>query len=67
MAASLTLNMEAQLHEIERIQAAVNILSQAEGWAPELLFQIELVLEEIGTNIINTAGTARERRRYRSP
>ena len=52
MAASLTLNMEAPLHEIERIQAAVKILSQAEGWAPELLFQIELVLEEIGTNII---------------
>ena len=44
--------MEAQLDEIERIRAAVNILSQAEGWAPELLFQIELVLEEVGTNII---------------
>ena len=52
MSANLTLNMEAQLDEIERIRAAVNILSQAEGWAPELLFQIELVLEEIGTNII---------------
>ena len=52
MVANLTLNMEAQLTEIERIQAAVKILSQAEGWAPELLFQIELVLEEIGTNII---------------
>ena len=52
MSAHLTLNMEAQLDEIERIRAAVNILSQAEGWAPELLFQIELVLEEVGTNII---------------
>ena len=52
MSANLTLNMEAQLNEIERIGAAVKILSQAEGWAPELLFQIELVLEEIGTNII---------------
>ena len=52
MAANLTLNMEAQLTEIERIHAAVKILSQAEDWPPELLFQIELVLEEIGTNII---------------
>lgn len=52
MSANLTLNMEAQLDEIERIRAAVNILSQAEQWPPELLFQIELVLEEIGTNII---------------
>ena len=52
MSANLTLNMEAHLDEIERIRAAVNILSQAENWEPELLFQIELVLEEIGTNII---------------
>ena len=52
MVANLTLNMEAQLNEIERIHAAVKILSQAESWPPELLFQIELVLEEIGTNII---------------
>ena len=52
MSANLTLNMEAQLNEIERIQAAVSILSQAENWPPELLYQIELVLEEIGTNII---------------
>ena len=52
MVANLTLNMEAQLNEIERIHAAVKILSQAENWPPELLFQIELVLEEIGTNII---------------
>ena len=52
MSASLTLNMEAHLNEIERIRAAVNILSQAEGWDPKLVFQIELVLEEIGTNII---------------
>ena len=52
MSANLTLNMEAQLNEIERIHAAVKILSQAENWPPELLFQIELVLEEIGTNII---------------
>ena len=52
MSTNLTLNMEAQLDEIERIRAAVNILARAEGWAPELLFQIELVLEEVGTNII---------------
>ena len=52
MSANLTLNMEAQLDEIERIRAAVSILSKAENWPPELLYQIELVLEEIGTNII---------------
>lgn len=52
MSANLTLNMEAQLDEIERIHAAVDILAEAEEWPPDLLFQIKLVLEEIGTNIV---------------
>ena len=52
MSANLTLNMEARLDEIERIHAAVEILGGAEGWPPDLLFQIKLVLEEMGTNIV---------------
>ena len=52
MNANLILNMEARLDEIERIHAAVGILAEAEGWEPDLLFQIKLVLEEIGTNIV---------------
>jgi anti-sigma regulatory factor (Ser/Thr protein kinase) len=50
--ANLILSMEARLDEIERIHAAVEILANAEGWEPDLLFQIKLVLEEIGTNIV---------------
>ncbi len=52
MSANLTLNMRAELDEIERIHAAVDILAQAEVWPEDLLFQIKLVLEEIGTNIV---------------
>lgn len=52
MSANLTLNMEARLDEIERIHAAVDILAEAEGWPEDLLFQIKLVLEEMGTNIV---------------
>lgn len=52
MSANLTLNMEARLDEIERIHAAVEILAQAEGWPEDLLFQIKLVVEEMGTNIV---------------
>jgi anti-sigma regulatory factor (Ser/Thr protein kinase) len=52
VSANLTLNMEARLDEIERIHTAVDILAEAEGWEPELLFQIKLVLEEMGTNIV---------------
>ena len=52
MSANLILNMEARLDEIERIHTAVDILAEAEGWPPDLLFQIKLVLEEMGTNIV---------------
>ena len=52
MGANLTLNMEARLDEIDRIHAAVEILAAAEGWEPDLVFQIKLVIEEIGTNIV---------------
>ena len=52
MGANLTLNMEARLDEIERIHTAVEILAEAEGWEPGLVFQIKLVVEEIGTNIV---------------
>lgn len=52
MGANLTLNMEARLDEIERIHAAVEILAEAENWEPGLMFQIKLVVEEIGTNIV---------------
>lgn len=52
MGANLTLNMEARLDEIERIHTAVEILAGAEGWGPDLVFQIKLVVEEIGTNIV---------------
>lgn len=52
MGANLTLNMEARLDEIERIHTAVEILAEAEDWEPGLVFQIKLVVEEIGTNIV---------------
>ena len=52
MTANLTLNLEARLDDVERIHATVDALAEAEDWEPELLFQIRLVLEEVGTNIV---------------
>ena len=66
MGANLTLNMEARLDEIDRIHAAVEILAAAEGWEPDLVFQIKLVVEEIGTNIVSTDTMTRETRIFRS-
>jgi anti-sigma regulatory factor (Ser/Thr protein kinase) len=39
--------------EIERIHATVEAFAQAEDWPSALEFQIKLVLEEVGLNIIN--------------
>ena len=52
MGANLTLNMEARLDEIDRIHAAVEIWRRPRAGSPDLVFQIKLVIEEIGTNIV---------------
>lgn len=53
MSATLSLRIETTPDELRRLDAAVEDLAQAEGWPPDLIFQIKLVLEEVGTNILN--------------
>ncbi len=53
MSATLSLRIETRRDELRRLDAAVEDLAQAEGWPPDLVFQIKLVLEELGINIVN--------------
>ena len=53
MSATLSLRIETRPDELRRLDAAVENLAQAEGWPPDLVFQIKLVLEELGINILN--------------
>ena len=53
MSATLSLRIETRREELWRLDAAVEDLAQAEGWPPDLVFQIKLVLEELGINIVN--------------
>ena len=44
------LNREDELH---RITSEVRALGEREGWPPGLVFRANLILEELGLNIIN--------------
>ncbi len=53
MSAKVSLKLKTSLDELERITAAVEDLGQQEDWPPAFTFRVNLVLEELGINIIN--------------
>ena len=55
MSTKLCLRVENNIEELDRISAAVDELAESEGWPPALAFRVNLVLEELGINIINYA------------
>lgn len=52
MSAKLTLKVQPKIEELERITAAVEDFCGAEQWPPKFIFQVNLVLDELGTNIM---------------
>lgn len=53
MSASLSLKIETRLKELERIFAAVEDFGQKDNWSPDVIFRVNLVLEELTINIIH--------------
>ena len=53
MSATLDLTVETRLEEMERLAAAVEGLGEEEDWPPALIFQVNLVLEELWLNVLN--------------
>jgi len=49
----LSLKVKTDPSELERITAAVEDFGAQEDWAPDLVFRVNLVLEELGMNIMN--------------
>ena len=45
--------VETRLDELGRLSAAVEALGRQDHWSSSLIFQVNLVLEELGLNIIN--------------
>lgn len=55
MSAALSLRIETRLDELPRLDAAVEDFAQEQAWPPDIAFQVKLVLEELGVNIVNHA------------
>ena len=55
MTAKLTLKLQNKREELDRIVAAVDDIAGQDDWPDDLLFKINLVLEEVGLNIIDYA------------
>ena len=55
MSAKISLNIEASPEALDHIADALESISRQEEWPPDLLFTANLVIEELGLNIINHA------------
>ena len=55
MTASTTLVLRTNIEELQRLETAVDEISEAEGWQPDVEFKIRLVLDELCTNVIKYA------------
>ncbi len=53
MSTTLSLKIQTDPSELDRIFAAVEDLGEKESWPPDLVFRVNLALEELGLNIMN--------------
>ena len=52
MSAELSLKVETSVAELERISDAVKAFGEQQNWPANLIFKVNLVLEELGINIM---------------
>ena len=52
-AVNLSMTIESKHDELDRITSAIEEFGEASGWAPDLVYKINLVLEELTLNIMN--------------
>ncbi len=60
MSYTSTLELAPEKVALGLINEAVQEIADAEDWSPELVFQIELIIEEICTNVIDYGDVADE-------
>ena len=60
MSATATLKIAPLLDQLERISAVVEDLGEQDNWPPDLIFKVNLVLDELSVNIVNYGGEASE-------
>ena len=60
MSASASLKIAPTLDQLERITVIVEDLGEQDDWPPDLIFKVNLVLDELSVNIVNYGGEASE-------
>lgn len=60
MSAHVSLKIRPVLDELQQITAAVEDLASRENWSQDLEFKVNLVLDELGVNIVNYGGEVSE-------
>jgi len=60
MSASASLKIAPKMDELEQITAIVEDLGEQDDWPPDLIFKVNLVLDELSVNIVNYGGEASE-------
>ena len=56
MSDGVHIKIGSNLDEIERVTAAVEEIGRQENWPPDLIFKVNLVLDELGVNIVSYGG-----------
>lgn len=56
MTAHVLLKIAPNHEQLELIPAAVEEFAERDNWPPDLVFKLNLVLEELGVNIVNYSG-----------
>ena len=56
MTARVHLKIAPNHEQLELIPAAVEEFAERDNWPPDLVFKLNLVLEELGVNIVNYSG-----------
>ena len=60
MTEPLFLRIPPSHEQLEQIPAAVEEFAERDNWPPDLVFKLNLVLEELGVNIVNYSGATGE-------
>lgn len=52
MASTIKLTLPTRISALQQMEEAVEAFGEQEGWPPRLAFQMQLVLEELASNVI---------------
>lgn len=60
MSESVSMKIAPELDQLERITAAVEELGERDDWPPDLIFKVNLVLDELWVNVVHYSGATGE-------